>query len=62
VIHNRITPAELDLLARLDAPIDHADDDVLSTLDDAELARLAMLLRKTLAAPATAADSPDDSA
>ena len=47
---------------RLDAPIDHADDDVLAMLDDAELARLAKLLRKTLAAPTPAADSPDDSA
>lgn len=60
VIHNRITPAGLELLARLDEPIDHADDDVLSMLDDAELARLAKLLRKTLSARTGGADSVDD--
>lgn len=45
-VHCRITAAGMRLLARLDAPMDQADDDVVAGLSARELATLTRLLEK----------------
>jgi hypothetical protein len=60
VVHNRITHAGLELLARLDGPVDRADDEVLAMLEPQEQARLAKLLRKTLASQVAACEDDQE--
>jgi len=59
VVHCRITPAGVALLAALDGPVDRLDDEVLNCLDERELATFLGLLNRVRLGLHSQANSAD---